>query len=221
VAPRYEKSIAYHDFGDADRDKNRALSLEEYKETNYAMERVIYEESDGYAATFKELDEDGNGAVGVEEYLAVAGVDRFSRIDRNRDGRLSPDEYLRDEMGHSRYHHDGISQGHLADRVRGIFANLDHNKDGFLTRAEERGHAVHHQEDALQLEHHQLHEGQALRFESYPTEGEEEEDYQDHVEIERKLKLYTGVDSAEKLTRYDPKKKEQLGYRDIDTDVDL
>lgn len=217
--PRYEKSLAYHDFGEADRDQSKTLSLQEYKETNYAMERVIYEESEGYVVTFKELDKDGDGSLGVEEFLAVAGLDRFSRIDSNGDGRVSPDEYLQDEVEHQKYHHEGISKGHLAERVRGIFASLDHNKDGFLTRAEERSQAVHHVEEAS--DPHDTHHmtGQGLRFDSFSTEGDEEEDYQDHLELEKKLDLYSSVDSDEKLTRLDPKKKEQLGYRDHGTDL--
>merc|ERR1711871_1742702 len=30
VMPRYEKSLAYHDFGEADRDQSKTLSLQEY-----------------------------------------------------------------------------------------------------------------------------------------------------------------------------------------------
>merc|ERR1711998_816769 len=40
VTPRFYKGVAEEDFYNQDRDENLLLDLEEYKNTNYAMDRV-------------------------------------------------------------------------------------------------------------------------------------------------------------------------------------
>eukprot|EP00657_Telonema_sp_P-1_P003055 TRINITY_DN17184_c0_g1_i1.p1 TRINITY_DN17184_c0_g1~~TRINITY_DN17184_c0_g1_i1.p1 ORF type:complete len:108 (+),score=58.20 TRINITY_DN17184_c0_g1_i1:74-397(+) len=44
---------------------------------------------------YKELDTNGDGAVQREEFLRLAGVDRFSLVDEDQDGFISLKEYLK------------------------------------------------------------------------------------------------------------------------------
>jgi len=140
VAPRYERAVARYDFAAADNsERDGRLTVDEYKYTNYAMERVLHDASDVHAQTFNVLDTNNDASVDVDEFIDIAGVDRFSRIDRDKDGKVTPKEYLLDEMEHYKHHHEGITEEEITDRVSHVFSDLDRDGDGTLTRSEERG----------------------------------------------------------------------------------
>jgi len=68
---------------------------------------------------FDEVDQDHNGGLTVEEYIRIEAVKRrlalearFSKLDRNGDGKVCEDEF---------------------SRIRPMFARLDRNRDGAIT----------------------------------------------------------------------------------------
>jgi hypothetical protein len=153
VAPRYERSMASHDFTAADGNRDGQLSREEYRETSYAMERLL-ESPDGLALTFEGLDTNKDESLSSQEFTSAAGVDHFTRLDRNRDGQVDRGEYLHDETEHYRHHHEGTARDEIRRRAEEAFLELDINQDGVLTRVEQRGREAKssHREQAADYE---------------------------------------------------------------------
>ncbi|HKV07047.1 MAG TPA: EF-hand domain-containing protein [Thermoanaerobaculia bacterium] len=80
-------------------------------------------EANPYEERFKQLDQNGDGFVSIEEWP----LDRpsFERVDRNQDGRLSRGELL-------------TPNTLRRDRVDVEFDELDVNRDGYLSQSERR-----------------------------------------------------------------------------------
>ena len=82
---------------------------------------------------FASMDRDGDKKVSHQEYIAVQGLDLFSRRDQNKDGRLSLKEYTEFDPSKD------------PNELASIFEELDADNDKKLSRTEARGL---HQDDA-------------------------------------------------------------------------
>ena len=94
----------------------------------------------GHGMGLSKFDKDGNGVVTRDEMRTVA-LERFDKVDTNKDGRITMDEMQaaakehtakrfakHDKNGDGKLSRDEVS--HMPDQV---FARLDKNGDGFLT----------------------------------------------------------------------------------------
>ena len=98
-------------------DKNRdgKVSLEEYL-AFHGAESALRRQFLEYE--FRKYDRDGDGFITHEEHWAPVSLeDEFRGVDKNRDGRISPDEFLQGEQ---------------------LFRRLDRNNDGVITWDEYR-----------------------------------------------------------------------------------
>merc|ERR1711907_565256 len=138
ASPAHGLAVAEDDFDEHNEDKNDHLTLEEYKNTHYGKERVIDGDHDGFAAHFKGLDKNKDGKVTKEEWLnSEAAQDPFSHMDYNGDKLVSFEEFAKNEKEH--YHGLEHDTEDAKKHSREAFDALDKNKDGMLTRAEDRG----------------------------------------------------------------------------------
>jgi len=86
------------------------------------------------------FDRDGNGVVTRDE-MRTTEIERFEKIDANKDGRLTLDEIQAANRDRAAKHFaardankDGkLSRDEVARMPDQMFARLDENKDGFLT----------------------------------------------------------------------------------------
>lgn len=86
-------------------------------------------------AKFVALDKNGDGVIDRSEAVADPKLAaKFDELDKNKDGKLTPDEFRhRFAYGeHGRYEHHGRHGEH----GRALFAKLDANKDGRISREE-------------------------------------------------------------------------------------
>jgi Ca2+-binding EF-hand superfamily protein len=98
---------------------------------------------------FKSLDDDGDGKISKDEYLAKHAW--FDNLDRNKDGRVTQDEVKSASEGRKpeaeerlekRFerldgNHDGVvTKEELVAARQKTFERLDTNKDGAITREE-------------------------------------------------------------------------------------
>lgn len=137
VNPRYQKAIAEEDFAAADSDHNGSLNLEEYKNSNYGMERVPgLDAHEGFEGHFKELDENSDGKINKEEYIEKAGQDHFMLMDADHDEVVTYPEFRQHK--HNHYHVEGTEPVTAeSDNTKAAFDQLDLNHDGKITRSEE------------------------------------------------------------------------------------
>jgi hypothetical protein len=136
TSPRFYRGVAEENFAAADADGNGSLNLEEYKNTNYGVERVPDFKHDGYVEHFRDVDKDKDGVVTQEEYVEEAGRDHFTQMDYNEDGAISYEEFKKHKHTHYWSDKKGAVPDH-ADNTRAGFDQLDLNKDGKITREEE------------------------------------------------------------------------------------
>lgn len=133
---RFYMAIAEEDFKNADKNQNGSLDLEEYKNSNYGMGRVPNFIHDGFYEHFHMLDTDKDGRLDREEYVHAAGQDHFTQMDYNSDGMILYEEFRK----HKHTHYWSPNKAPVppeADNTRAGFAQLDLNKDGKISRAEE------------------------------------------------------------------------------------
>lgn len=116
-------------FRQIDAQKMGAVSVEQIAGSPKAHERIERRT----AGLVRRLDAAGNGYVTQDEFVAAARK-RFARLDRNGDGKLTPDE-----LGSGRGGHAG--SGTRAQRAQHRFDKLDANHDGVVS-AEEFGAAA-------------------------------------------------------------------------------
>ena len=136
TSPRFHKGVAEENFASADANGDGSLDLEEYKNTNYAVERVPDFKHEGYVEHFRDLDKDKDGVVTKEEYLEEAGKDHFTQMDYNEDSSVTYDEFKKHKLTHYWAEKKEAVPAH-ADNTRAGFDQLDLNKDGKITREEE------------------------------------------------------------------------------------
>merc|ERR1711934_1158414 len=166
ASPAHGQAVAWDDFDEFNEDKNDHLDLKEYKETHYAKERVIDADHEGFAAHFKQIDKNGDGKITRQEWLgSEAAQDPFSHMDYNGDKLVSFEEFTRNEKEH--YHGLDHDSEDAKKHSREAFDALDKNKDGMLTRAEDRG------------EDHTDHEYEKVKFDEDKKDDEEEEAEED------------------------------------------
>merc|ERR1711998_800129 len=151
--------------------KDDGLDLAEYKKTHYGKERVIDGNHGGFEQHFKELDTNNDNKLEKEEWLASpAAMDPFSHMDYNGDKFVEFEEFARNEQEH--YHGLDHESEEAKKHTREAFDILDKNKDGKLTRAEDRGH----QPDD--------HEYEKMSFDNEDEEAEDDEDEEDvHADL--------------------------------------
>ena len=137
TSPRFYRGVAEENFAAADADGNGSLNLEEYKNTNYGVERVPDFKHDGYVEHFRDVDKDKDGVVTQEEYVEEAGRDHFTQMDYNEDGAISYEEFKKHKHTHYWSDKKGAVPDH-ADNTRAGFDQLDLNKDGKITRVKTR-----------------------------------------------------------------------------------
>lgn len=139
VTPRFYHGVAEEDFENQDRDGNALLDLDEYTNTNYAMDRVPDEDHEAFDKHFNQLDADLNGKISKDEWLFSAGKDQFTAQDDDRDGTVSFAEFRRHHIHHYR-NGDQVEDKH--DNLQAVFDDLDRNMDGVLTRTEDAFHGM-------------------------------------------------------------------------------
>jgi len=160
ASPAHSKAVAEDDFDEHNENKDDHLSLDEYKETHYGKEKVVDGDHKGFAAHFKEIDTDNDGKITKKEWLvSPAAQDPFTHMDYNSDTFVDFEEFARNEQEH--YHGLDHSSDDAKKHTREAFDELDKNKDGKLTRAEDRGHIP---ED---------HEYEKVKFDDDKTEEED------------------------------------------------
>ena len=97
-------------FQDLDKNRNGKITLEEYLGffgADHPQRRQFLEYE------FRKYDRNGDGFITLEEHRApVSLADEFRALDKNRDRRVSQDEFLQGER---------------------MFRRLDRNHDGFIT----------------------------------------------------------------------------------------
>lgn len=83
---------------------------------------------------FKQRDANNDGFLSRTEIAATRPADRFDQLDRDKDGRLSLDEFKtgRKRMQDDRPH----DQGPRMQRAGEMLKNHDADKDGFLSKSE-------------------------------------------------------------------------------------
>jgi len=165
ASPAHAKAVAWDDFDLANEDGDEFLSLEEYKTTHYGKERVIDGNHDGFKGHYDELDSDKDGKISKEEWLSSpAAQDPFSHMDYNGDKLIEFEEFARNEKEH--YHGLDHESEEAQKHTREAFDALDRDKDGKLTRAEDRGHLYTHDD----------HEYEKMNYDGDEEEEEEEEE---------------------------------------------
>jgi len=143
---------------------NNFLNLAEYKKTHYGKERVIDGNHDGYQGHFDELDINKDGKLSKEEWLdSIAAQDPFSHMDYDNDKFVTFEEFSRNEQEH--YHGLDHESEDSKKHTREAFDILDRNKDGKLTRAEDRG-----------TQPGDAHEYEKMSFDNEDEEAEEDEE---------------------------------------------
>jgi len=173
ASPAHARAVAWDDWDLANKNKDDGLDLQEYKKTHYGKERVIDANHDGFDQHFKELDVNNDGKLEKEEWLASpAAMDPFSHMDYNGDKLVEFEEFARNEKEH--YHGLDHDSEEARAHTREAFDILDKDKDGKLTRAEDRGQ----QPDE--------HEYEKVDFEE-EEEDEDEDEEEEEEDNEREL----------------------------------
>merc|ERR1711998_85312 len=166
ASPAHARAVAWDDFDLANKNKDDHLDLAEYKKTHYGKERVIDGNHHGYKEHFEELDVNKDGKLEKEEWLnSPAAQDPFSHMDYDKDRLVTFEEFYRNEQEH--YH--GLDHEHedSEKHSREAFDILDTDKDGKLTRAEDRG------------EHPEENEYEKMDYDDDDEDEEEEEEEED------------------------------------------
>jgi len=132
--PAYHKQLGEEDFETSDADADGALSVEEFQSSSYANSRTYSDHDNGYDKHFKELDLNTDGSIQRDEFMTHAGLDRFSRADKDQDGFLSLHEYLAHD---DQFYHTVEDPEEDNEQITNAFEDLDRNKDGKLSRAED------------------------------------------------------------------------------------
>merc|ERR1712159_244394 len=139
ASPAHALAVAMDDFDLVDANGDKVLDLEEYKKTHYGKERVIGGAHDGFMQHHDEVDVNKDGKITKEEWLAPdspARMDPFSHMDYNKDKLVTFEEFSKNEREH--YHGLDFDSPESKKHTREAFDILDCNKDGKLTRAEDR-----------------------------------------------------------------------------------
>jgi len=134
VTPRFYRGVAEEDFENQDRDENTLLDLDEYKNTNYAMDRVPDEDHEAFDKHFNQLDTDLNGKISRDEWLDIAGKDPFTAQDDDHDELVMFAEFKKHHVHHYR-NGDEVEDAH--DNLQAVFDDIDANNDGIVTRTED------------------------------------------------------------------------------------
>lgn len=171
ASPAHARAVAWDDFDIANKDGDEFLTLAEYKKTHYGKERVIDGNHHGYRGHYEELDANKDGKLDKDEWLSSpAAWDPFSHMDYDDDRLVTFEEFFKNE----REHYHGLDHDH-ADAIKQskeAFDILDRNKDGKLTRAEDRSHQPADE-----------HEYEKINYD----DDDEEEDDDDEEEEEQDL----------------------------------
>jgi len=139
ASPAHGLAVAEDDFDEHNENKDDHLTLEEYKNTHYGKERVIDGDHNGFESHFNAIDKDGDKKLTKKEWLnSEAAQDPFTHMDYNGDKLVDFEEFTRNEKEH--YHGLDHDSEDSKKHSREAFDQLDKNKDGQLTRAEDRGH---------------------------------------------------------------------------------
>jgi Ca2+-binding EF-hand superfamily protein len=130
------------DFRRADRNNDGVVTRSEYLYGNVAYERPRDDSDQSYptarSTRFRELDRNGNGSISRSEW--PADRDQFDVLDRDRDGRLTLDEFADQQMMSEQFRRlDDDGDGVLTPREWGTastFSLYDRNGDGVISRNE-------------------------------------------------------------------------------------
>jgi Ca2+-binding EF-hand superfamily protein len=130
------------DFRRADRNNDGVVTRSEYLYGNVVYERPRDDYDQSYptarAIRFRELDRNDNGYISRSEWPAAS--DQFDVLDRDRDGRLTLDEFADQQMMSEQFRRlDYDGNGVLSPREWGTattFSLYDRNGDGVISRDE-------------------------------------------------------------------------------------
>jgi Ca2+-binding EF-hand superfamily protein len=130
------------DFRRADRNNDGVVTRSEYLYGNVAYERPRDDDDQSYptgrSIRFRELDRNDNGYVSRSEWPGSS--DQFDILDRDRDGRLTLDEFADRAMMSEQFRRlDYDGNGVLSPREWGTdstFSLYDRNRDGVISREE-------------------------------------------------------------------------------------
>ncbi len=132
-------------FDALDADGDGKLTLGELKAGKHRMKRFgkkgVHHDSQARARWMLEKrDADGDGVLSRAEVEGSRLAERFDALDKDGDGRLTPDE-LSAMKGHKSKGKHGKHKDPEA-RARWMFEKLDADRDGVLTAAEVAGHRI-------------------------------------------------------------------------------
>jgi len=178
ASPAHSRAVAWDDFDIANKNNDKGLDVKEYKKTHYGKERVIDANHGGFQEHFDAIDANKDGIIDKDEWLSSpAAQDAFSHMDYDGNEKVTLEEMIRNEKEH--YH--GIDHDHpdAIAHSKEAFDKYDINKDGDLTRAEDRDKAFHLKGTHPEHDHPHHAEWEEMDYDEEDDDDEDEDEDED------------------------------------------